>query len=393
MKYAILACTAVLVVVATAIGLNGGPSESPSANVVPTAGPPAEMQDTWFFRTPGIESVRAIEGKPAPELQVRTWRDRAVTLEQLRGDIVVVDFWGTWCPPCVAALPKNESLWKKYRDQGVTFVGVCTENRSEQMDAVAGRNNLSYPLGIDNQDRTAREWGVRFYPTYAIVDHTGIVRAAGLVPGAVENAIRACLAARGGGSTVRTSSGGPADSVTSTVGSEPDRSWYERQPDSDRYRNLDRLVKREALPSIASRTWMNIDGDAMDLEDLKGKIVVLDFWGTWCRPCIQSIPHNNHLAKTYEKDGVVIIGVCDRRQVDRMAEVVKEHGITYPVCADTTGRITKAYDVDGFPDYYLIDRKGRLRIADCRNQKIEDAIRWLVREQPLDDDAASQRTN
>jgi len=130
-------------------------------------------------------------------------------------------------------------------------------------------------------------------------------------------------------------------------------------------------------PALTLNDWMN--GDAMTLEKLKGKIVVLDFWATWCGPCIASIPHNNEMAKKFA-DKVVIIGVCHPRGSEKMAAMVKDKGIKYPVAIDKDGKVADAYGVNGFPDYYLIDAEGKLRLADCANGNVEKAIEKLLDE-------------
>ena len=94
---------------------------------------------------------------------------------------------------------------------------------------------------------------------------------------------------------------------------------------------LEKLQGSSEIPELKLRNWMN--GSAMTLEDLKSKIVVLDFWATWCGPCIRSIPKNNKLAERF-KDDVVIIGVCAEKGSDRMQAVVEERGIKYPVAID-----------------------------------------------------------
>jgi hypothetical protein len=61
--------------------------------------------------------------------------------------------------------------------------------------------------------------------------------------------------------------------------------------------------------------------------------------------------------------------------------VVNDKGIVYPVCHDADNVTKIAYQVDSYPDYYLIDRKGNLRIADCANGKVEDAVKLLIAEE------------
>jgi cytochrome c biogenesis protein CcmG, thiol:disulfide interchange protein DsbE len=129
-------------------------------------------------------------------------------------------------------------------------------------------------------------------------------------------------------------------------------------------------------PALQVTDWIN--GQPVTLGDLKGKVVVLDFWATWCGPCIGAIPHTNDLAQKY-KDKVVIIGVCHPRGGEKMAAMVKEKGIQYPVCLDTDGATAKAYAVNGFPDYYIFDATGKLVAADCANSAVDKVLSLLVK--------------
>jgi thiol-disulfide isomerase/thioredoxin len=111
---------------------------------------------------------------------------------------------------------------------------------------------------------------------------------------------------------------------------------------------------------------------------LKGKIVVLDIGATWCGPCIASIPHTIELAEKF-KDKVVFVGVCHPRGGEDMAKMLQEKGIKYPFCLDTNGKTAKAYAVDGYPDYYIIDAAGKLALADCANSNVEKALEALTK--------------
>jgi thiol-disulfide isomerase/thioredoxin len=137
-------------------------------------------------------------------------------------------------------------------------------------------------------------------------------------------------------------------------------------------------MQDQPAPPLAVQNWIN--SKPLTLAELKGKIVVLDFWATWCGPCIKSIPHTNELLKKYADKGVVIIGVCAKNGAEKMADTVKKHAIEYPVAADTTEATVKAYKVNSFPDYYIIDRKGNLRWADFANRDLETAIEILLAE-------------
>ena len=137
-------------------------------------------------------------------------------------------------------------------------------------------------------------------------------------------------------------------------------------------------MQGKPAPALSLTNWIN--SKPLTLADLKGKIVVLDFWATWCGPCIASIPHNNELQKKYTDQGVVFIAVCAVNGGEKMAETVKQHGIQYAVALDTGshGDTFEAYKADSYPDYYIIDRRGNLHWGDIVNDDTEMAIQLLL---------------
>src|SRR5262245_58298690 len=125
---------------------------------------------------------------------------------------------------------------------------------------------------------------------------------------------------------------------------------------------------------------MNTDDKPIDLKDLKGKVVVLDFWGVWCGPCRAAMPKLKQLYSQHKDDGLVIIGVHTTRQGERMANYAKEQKLPWPVAVDVQGKTVKAFHVDSSPDYYLIDRSGKLRVADLVNSDLERVVKILLKE-------------
>ena len=146
--------------------------------------------------TPEQRALHAqLEGKPMPTLQVEGWVNGEVTPEQMKGKVVLLDFWATWCGPCLASIPRNNELYRRYKDRGLLVVGICTGGTGEEkMQEVAASNGMEYPTAKDVDIRTGTTWHVEMLPTYALVDRRGIVRVIGISDDRIETVIQKLLA-------------------------------------------------------------------------------------------------------------------------------------------------------------------------------------------------------
>ncbi|MGN6553613.1 MAG: TlpA family protein disulfide reductase [Verrucomicrobiota bacterium] len=156
-----------------------------------------EFPDTWTWdKTPDDRALHAaFEGKPMPPLNVTGWINGEVKPADIKGKVVIVDFYASWCGPCKAAIPHNNELLKKYKDQGLVIIGVCTSSKGqEKMAEVAKEKGMEYPTARDPDLKSQKAWRVHYYPTYAVVDRKGIVRAVGLQTSKVEGFVTKLLA-------------------------------------------------------------------------------------------------------------------------------------------------------------------------------------------------------
>lgn len=127
-------------------------------------------------------------GKPAQEITVGDWLNSdPLTLKDLRGKIVVLEFWATWCPPCRDSIPHLNKLHEEYKDKGVVIIGITQESKGK-VKPFAKRMDMKYVVGISGGN-TSRAYGVRGIPHAFIIDTEGIVRWSGHPMGGLDEAI------------------------------------------------------------------------------------------------------------------------------------------------------------------------------------------------------------
>ncbi|MBT3942390.1 MAG: redoxin domain-containing protein [Chloroflexi bacterium] len=101
--------------------------------------------------------------------------DEIIKLSDLRGKIVLVDFWSSWCPPCRQESPALEAAYEDFRDQGVEFVGIAIWDVDSETRKFRDAFGLEYPIVVDSRGATAVNWGVVGLPEKFFVDREGRV--------------------------------------------------------------------------------------------------------------------------------------------------------------------------------------------------------------------------
>lgn len=100
------------------------------------------------------------------------------------------------------------------------------------------------------------------------------------------------------------------------------------------------------------------DNKQMQLASLRGKVVLLDFWAPRCGPCRRALPELQKLHQTYQKQGLLVLGVAVDNDVDDIVATARAGGVTYPLLLGGDGKAAWAYQVAAFPTIYLVDKKG-----------------------------------
>ena len=143
-------------------------------------------------------------------------------------------------------------------------------------------------------------------------------------------------------------------------------------------RTAELLQPGQEAPSF---TVESINGDTLALPALRGRYVLLEFWGTWCAPCIPEIPVLRQIWAEYGAGDLTIIGVALDDDADALAGFLKEHEVTWPQVMepmDRSGEISKSYGVNGVPASYLISPDGTLVAANLRGDGLLAMVRELL---------------
>jgi cytochrome c biogenesis protein CcmG, thiol:disulfide interchange protein DsbE len=114
-------------------------------------------------------------GTNAPDFTVQD-ADRKVTLSQLQGQIVVLNFWATWCPPCVEEMPSLIAMSQRMKDRGVTVVGVSIDVDGEAYHRFLKDHGVNFLTVRDPDQKSSRLYGTSGWPETYIIDRNGVVR-------------------------------------------------------------------------------------------------------------------------------------------------------------------------------------------------------------------------
>ncbi len=114
---------------------------------------------------------------PAPELMLEQLPGGQLSVQELAGDVILLNTWATWCPPCRKELPALEAVYRRYRERGFIVLGVNIGEARDVVERFVTRSGLTFPILLDPDEASLRAFGTISLPSSFLIDRLGTVRA------------------------------------------------------------------------------------------------------------------------------------------------------------------------------------------------------------------------
>jgi peroxiredoxin len=327
-------------------------------------------------------------GEPVPDIVVQTADGKEAKFSELtKGKTVIFSTWSAGNGPNGEWLNFQEAWAKRYADQGVVFLGLGAYGSREDFDKWRAANEGKYsfpvvwdPAGApprppkpmdemnDDEKKAFQAASREHYGKIAPLKFTG-----GAMAPVPNNVV---IDAKGNMLGFYVGAGpGIKDSLANLLL----RAGIKLAPEDMPRKVFTAADTKEAPPEARKEmlkigamapdfTAQNVDGKDVKLSDFRGKVVILDFWATWCGPCMASMPHTQEVSAHYKDQGVVVLGSCTSDTRAKFESWVKTNQSKYPdiiwthdKAERTPERVSyKLYGVSGIPTQFIIDRDGKI---------------------------------
>ena len=332
-------------------------------------------------KPPGASSMPMAQpsewiGKPALDFQVTDLKGEALSLEKYRGQIVLLDFWATWCGPCIREIPNVKRTYEKYKDQKFQIIGISLDRSKDPLEAYIEKEELAWTHYWDNTGKIANLYNVQGIPSTFLIDGEGVIRKTDLHGRMLETAVAELVQANLAKPTETPGSDSRSQLIPATKLLKPDTT-----PEKEEVQKPHRADPSEWIGKPAPDFQVtDLKGETLSLEKYRGQVVLLDFWATWCGPCIVEMPKIKKTYEQYKDQQFQIIGISLDRSKEPLETYIEEEKLAWIHYWDESREIRTLYGVWGIPSAFLIDGKGIIRKASLGGFDVETAVAELVKE-------------
>ena len=143
-----------------------------------------------------------------------------------------------------------------------------------------------------------------------------------------------------------------------------------------------RLEAEDQRRASADFTLQDLNGKQWKLSSLRGQVVLVNFWATWCSPCRKEMPDLDALYSRFRKKGLVVLAISDEG-TDKVTPFLREHNVAYPILLDTDRAVNKLFSVEGIPRSFVYDRDGKL-VATAIDMRTRQQFQAMLAKAGLD---------
>ena len=158
------------------LALVGGVLIGAAAGYLVFFGLPSEPPEPQPQSAPQISIAGLGTGSQAPLFELETADGEMVGLEDYRGQVVLLNFWATWCAPCRIEMPLLQSTFESFKDQGLVILGIDFDEPADLVASFGDELGLTFPLLLDPGGKVQQQYKVRGYPTTVILDREGRIQ-------------------------------------------------------------------------------------------------------------------------------------------------------------------------------------------------------------------------
>jgi peroxiredoxin len=132
----------------------------------------------WMILSATIVTAAAplSQGQPAPDFTLKSNTNVNMRLGEMRGEVIMLNFWATWCGPCRQEMPELEKLYNKFKSAGFRVLAINVDTETKNTKNFLSSLNISYPVLFDNQKSVSRQYNIEAMPSSVIIDRDGKIR-------------------------------------------------------------------------------------------------------------------------------------------------------------------------------------------------------------------------
>lgn len=381
MRIALTASTILLAVVATVVAADKAATDATKPTVT--------VNRSWQIKLDRLDRQlqEANLGYALPDFtdDIRWVNTDTKTWDDYRGHILVVQSWTTQTGSGRKAAERAADIVADMDRDDVRVLALHTPQNVDRAIEYIERKELNFPIAIDTTGAFCDELGMYRQPSNAVIDRNGVVAAIGLNADGIRSVVNKLIDQKHDEDAKPATRNGPKADPDDA----PKKPAGEFPPHNSGRLSAENRQGKQA-PDFYVQQWIT------DQPDINGKVVVIDFWATWCPPCRAAIPHMNDLHNEFS-DSAVFIGLSDEKQKafdDGMRKYkLQPSNFRYSLALDSSARMKNVFKVRGIPHVAVMSSDWTVRWQGHPSRLTSDLMRKIVDADPGATGAASSNSD